>query len=88
MILNGKAEEDPGQGVGRLQEHRLQRLCHAGRRLRVSSITNKRQPSIFTHPAVKELVNLQNVDGQVKPYQMRQFMDLVERYDLTLEKQP
>jgi len=36
---------------------------------------------------VKELVNLQNVKGQVKPYQIRQFMELVERYALNLEKE-
>jgi predicted RNA binding protein YcfA (HicA-like mRNA interferase family) len=42
---------------------------------------------IFTHPNVKELVNLQNVNGQVKPYQIRQFIELVERYALNLEKE-
>ncbi len=42
---------------------------------------------IFVHPNVKELVNLQNVKGQVKPYQVRQFMELVERYALNLEKE-
>lgn len=40
---------------------------------------------IFVHPKVRELVNLQNVNGQVKPYQVRQLMELVERYNLTLE---
>lgn len=42
---------------------------------------------IFTHPTVKELVNLQNVKGQAKPYQVRQFMDLTERYALSLEEE-
>ena len=32
----------------------------------------------FVHPDVKELVNLQDVRGQVKPYQIKQFMALVE----------
>jgi len=41
---------------------------------------------IFVHPKVKELVNLQNVKGQVKPYQVKQFMELVERYNLQLEE--
>ena len=41
---------------------------------------------IFVHPKVKELVNLQNVKGQVKPYQIKQFMELVERYDLQIEE--
>jgi predicted RNA binding protein YcfA (HicA-like mRNA interferase family) len=39
---------------------------------------------IFSHPAVRELVNLQEVHGQAKPYQIRQFIKLVERYNLEL----
>lgn len=41
---------------------------------------------IFVHQDVKELVNLQSVDGQIKPYQVRQFMELVERYHLHMEE--
>lgn len=39
---------------------------------------------IFIHPEVPELVNLQNVRGEAKPYQIRQFLRLVERYRLKL----
>ena len=39
---------------------------------------------IFSHPQVKELVNLQEVDGKAKPYQIRQFLKIVERYNLQL----
>jgi predicted RNA binding protein YcfA (HicA-like mRNA interferase family) len=41
---------------------------------------------IFTHPGIPELVNLQNVHGQAKPYQIKQFLKLVERYNLMLEE--
>ncbi|MEZ4866497.1 MAG: type II toxin-antitoxin system HicA family toxin [Caldilineaceae bacterium] len=41
---------------------------------------------IFEHPNVSELLNLQNSKGQVKPYQLRQFLQLVEQYDLKLEE--
>ena len=34
---------------------------------------------IFVHPAVTELLNLQNVRGKDKPYRIRQFLRLVER---------
>lgn len=37
---------------------------------------------IFLHPDVPELVNLQDVNGAAKPYQVRQFLKLVERYNL------
>ena len=40
---------------------------------------------ILVHPDLPELVNLQNVEGEAKPYQIRQFLRLVERYDLRLE---
>jgi predicted RNA binding protein YcfA (HicA-like mRNA interferase family) len=39
---------------------------------------------IFTHPAIPELVNLQDVGNMAKPYQVRQLLKLVERYNLTL----
>lgn len=41
---------------------------------------------IFVHPDIPELVNLQEVKGQAKPYQMRQFLKLVERHSLKLEE--
>jgi predicted RNA binding protein YcfA (HicA-like mRNA interferase family) len=40
---------------------------------------------IFARLDIPELVNLQNVKGQAKPYQMRQFLKLVEKHDLKLE---
>jgi len=43
---------------------------------------------IFKHPAIPELINLQEVHGEAKPYQIRQFLRLTERYALTLEDEP
>ncbi len=40
---------------------------------------------IFGHPAIPELINLQEVKGKAKPYQLRQLLRLVERYNLELE---
>jgi predicted RNA binding protein YcfA (HicA-like mRNA interferase family) len=39
---------------------------------------------IFTHPDVPELLNLQEKNGKAKAYQVRQFLQLVEQYDLEL----
>jgi len=41
---------------------------------------------IFTRSDIPELVNLQNVKGQAKIYQIRQFLKLVERHNLKLEE--
>jgi len=43
---------------------------------------------IFSHPDIPELVNLQEVRGEAKSYQIRQFLRLVERYNLQLEDEP
>jgi predicted RNA binding protein YcfA (HicA-like mRNA interferase family) len=40
---------------------------------------------IFSYPNIPELVNLQEVGGRAKPYQIRQFLRLVERYNIKLE---
>jgi predicted RNA binding protein YcfA (HicA-like mRNA interferase family) len=37
---------------------------------------------IFVHPSIPELVNLQDVQGQCKPYQVRQVLQLLDRYNL------
>lgn len=39
---------------------------------------------IYVHTEIPELVNLQEVKGEAKPYQIRQFLKLVERYNLPL----
>ncbi len=43
---------------------------------------------IFSRPGIPEAVNLQEYHGQAKPYQIRQFLKLVEKYGLKLEEQP
>jgi predicted RNA binding protein YcfA (HicA-like mRNA interferase family) len=43
---------------------------------------------IFVHASVPELVNLQEVQGKAKAYQVRQFLKLVEEYNLKLEEEP
>ena len=40
---------------------------------------------IFIHPQIPELVNIQNAKGKAKPYQIRQFLTIVEKYNLNLE---
>jgi len=40
---------------------------------------------IFSRSDVPEVVNVQSMRGEAKPYQIRQFLRLVERYNLQLE---
>ncbi|MGO8876384.1 MAG: type II toxin-antitoxin system HicA family toxin [Acidimicrobiales bacterium] len=50
-------------------------------------IGGKGSHRVFARPGVTELVNLQEVQGQAKPYQVRQVAGLVRRYDLHLESE-
>ncbi len=40
---------------------------------------------IFKHSLVSEMLNLQEVRGEAKPYQIRQLLRIVERHNLHLE---
>jgi hypothetical protein len=40
---------------------------------------------ILKHPSVPQLLNLQEVRGLARPYQIRQLLRLAETYDLQLE---
>jgi predicted RNA binding protein YcfA (HicA-like mRNA interferase family) len=40
---------------------------------------------IFLHPDVPELINLQEVKGKAKPYQIKQLLQTIERYNLKME---
>jgi predicted RNA binding protein YcfA (HicA-like mRNA interferase family) len=42
---------------------------------------------LFVHREVPELVNLQEVKGKAKPYQVGQFLRIVERYNLRMRSE-
>ena len=42
---------------------------------------------IYVHPDIPELINLQNVDGKAKPYQVKQLLRIIEQYNLRLEEE-
>ena len=40
---------------------------------------------IFIHPDISALINLQDVGGKAKPYQIKQLLKIIEQYDLQME---
>ena len=53
--------------------------------LELSDFTLHESPEViifFAHPDLPELINIQNYKGKTQPYQLRQFVKLVEKYDL------
>jgi len=41
--------------------------------------------NVYKREDVPEMVNIQNNDGKAKPYQIKQFLSLIEKYNLELE---
>ena len=41
--------------------------------------------NIYKHKKANELVNIQNVAGKAKAYQIKQFLKIIEKYNLKLE---
>ena len=41
---------------------------------------------IYYNDNIKEWINLQSVKGEAKPYQIKQFFSLVEKYGLEMEE--
>jgi predicted RNA binding protein YcfA (HicA-like mRNA interferase family) len=40
---------------------------------------------IYIHPHISDLINLQNVEGKAKPYQIKQLLKIIEQHDLHME---
>ncbi len=40
---------------------------------------------IFVNKSINEIINIQDIGGMVKSYQVKQFLKLIEKYNLKLE---
>ena len=76
----------------------LQKLLSGSKNVRFSEATKcaeyfgfkfdriKGSHHIYIHPDIHELINLQNVDGKAKPYQIKQLLDIIEKNNLQMEE--
>jgi predicted RNA binding protein YcfA (HicA-like mRNA interferase family) len=48
-------------------------------------VRTKGSHNIYKNDKVPELINIQNVNGFVKTYQVKQFLKIIEKYNLKLE---
>jgi len=59
----------------------VERQSHSVLDLRVVKGSHR----IFVKNGVREMLNFQNVKGKAKPYQVRQFIRIIEKYKLVEE---
>ena len=61
---------------------RFERLCRIVEAFGFRFRGGKGSHRIYVRNGVEELLNFQNVGGKAKPYQVRQFIKIVEKYNL------
>ena len=87
-----------GNSVGMKKKKLLSKLLSGSRNIEFSEVTsiaeavgfqleriNGSHP-IFSHPDIPEILNVQKVCGQAKPYQIRQLVKLIEKHNFTLHE--
>ena len=71
---------------GNPQNVRFEKLCKEAESFGFRFRGRKGSHRIFVRDGVEELLNFQNVGGKAKPYQVRQFIKIVEKYNLLKEE--
>ncbi|UCE36190.1 MAG: type II toxin-antitoxin system HicA family toxin [Thermoplasmata archaeon] len=65
---------------------RFNKLCKAAEAFGFEYKGGKGSHRIYIHKGIKEMLNFQNVQGKAKPYQVRQLIKVIEKYNLLEEK--
>jgi len=66
---------------------RFERLCNIAETFGFRFRGGKGNHRIYTRDRVYELLNFQNVHGNAKPYQVRQFIKIIEKYGILEENE-
>lgn len=64
---------------------RFERLCKIADAFGFKFRGGKGSHRIYVREGIMEILNFQNVGGKAKPYQVRQFIKIVEKYNLLEE---
>jgi len=64
---------------------RFERLCKTAEAFGFRFRGGKGSHRIYVRTGIREMLNFQNVGGKAKPYQVRQFIKIVEKYNLLEE---
>jgi len=65
---------------------RFEVLCRAAELFGFRFRGGKGSHRIYVKDGVREILNFQNVNGKAKPYQVKQFLKIIEKYKLLEEE--
>jgi len=61
---------------------RFTELCKAAELFGFRCRGGKGSHVVYVHEGIKEILNFQNVKGKAKPYQVKQLLKIIEKYNL------
>jgi len=64
---------------------RLEKLCRIAEAFGFQFKGGKGSHRIYLRKDINEMLNFQNVSGKAKPYQVRQLIKIIDKYNLTEE---
>ncbi len=64
---------------------RFEEICKIAEEFEFHFKGGKGSHRIFVKQGIKEMLNFQNDRGMAKPYQVKQFLKIIEKYDLVEE---
>lgn len=78
-------EEAPSKALVRLRNVRFADLIRLVEAFGFTNVRTSGSHRIYVQPQVPTPLNLQPYNGEAKPYQIQQFLELIEAYNLSME---
>ena len=68
------------------QDVRFDEICKIAEVLGFRYKGGKGSHKVYSRKGIPEILNFQNVKGRAKPYQVKQFLQIIEDYNLTMKE--
>ena len=68
------------------QDIRFDEICKIAEVFGFRCKGGKGSHKVYSRKGIPEILNFQNVKGRAKPYQIKQFLKIIEDYNLTMKE--
>lgn len=86
VYLMGKPEKLFAKVKNNPQDVRFDEICKLAEAFGFRYKGGKGSHKVYSKKGIHEILNFQNVRGKAKPYQVKQFLKLIEDYNLTMKE--
>jgi len=87
LFFMGKLQKLFGRVKNNPQDIRFDDICKLAEAFGFVYKGGKGSHKVYTRKGIEEILNFQNVNGKVKPYQTKQFLKIIEEYNLKLKEE-